>query len=102
MLLKNANGNKSVSFTMMITSFIVVTLWLLVSIVSKIGHIEIRQFSGTEAALYLGPIMSLYWGRRWQEMKAGNVAVAAAATVATAAVSSTDSTTSTTDTSDQV
>lgn len=67
MLLKNSSGQKSASFTMMIVAFAVVTLWLLVSIVAKIGHIEIRQFSGSEAMAYLTPILALYWGRRWQE-----------------------------------
>lgn len=69
MLLKNTDGEKSVSFTMMVVAFTVVTLWLLVSVIAKIGHIEIRQFSGTEAMAYLGPILALYWGRKGQTQK---------------------------------
>ena len=56
---------------MMLVAFSVVTLWLLVSIVAKIGHLEIRPFSGSEAMAYLTPIIALYWGRRWAEDKAG-------------------------------
>lgn len=69
MLLKNSAGNKSASYTMMIVAFVVVTLWLLVSIVAKVGNIEIRAFSGSEAMSYLTPILALYWGRRWSEDK---------------------------------
>jgi hypothetical protein len=71
MLLKNSSGTKSASYTMMIVAFVVVTLWLTVSIVAKIGHLEIRAFSGSEAMAYLTPILALYWGRRWSEDKAG-------------------------------
>lgn len=67
MLLKNSDGKKSASFTMMITGFIVVTLWLLVSIVQKIGNIQIRQFSSTEAMAYLSPLLLLYFGRRYTD-----------------------------------
>jgi hypothetical protein len=67
MLLKNSSGQKSASFTMMIVGFIVVTLWLLVSIVAKVGHIEIREFSGSEAMAYFSPLAALYFGRRWQD-----------------------------------
>lgn len=70
MLLKNSAGTKSASYTMMIIAFVVVTLWLTVSIVAKIGHLEIRAFSGSEAMAYLTPILALYWGRRWNEDKA--------------------------------
>lgn len=69
MLLKNSSGTKSASFTMMVIAFAVVTLWLLVSIVAKVGGLEIRPFSGSEAMSYLTPILALYWGRKWQEGK---------------------------------
>jgi hypothetical protein len=49
--------------------FTVVTLWLLVSIVSKIGHIEIRQFDAGTAMGYLTPLLALYFGRRWTDGK---------------------------------
>jgi hypothetical protein len=69
MFLKNTAGEKSASLTMMIIGFIVVTLWLLVSIVSKIGHLEIRPFSSSEAMSFLVPLMTLYFGRRFTDGK---------------------------------
>lgn len=67
MLLENSAGQKSASFTMMIIGFIIITLWLLVSIVAKIGSFEIRPFSGAEAASYFTPLAALYFGRRWTD-----------------------------------
>ena len=69
MLLKNSSGQKSASFTMMIVGFSVVTLWLLVSIVARIGHLEIRPFSSAEAMSYFSPLALLYFGRRFQDGK---------------------------------
>ena len=69
MFLKNTAGAPSASFTMMIIGFIVVTLWLFVSIVAKIGHLEIIPFSGSEAMNYFSPFALLYFGRRWKDGK---------------------------------
>jgi hypothetical protein len=69
MLLKNSSGEPSGSWTMVWIGFLVVTLWLLISIVSKIGHFEIRPFSATEAMAYLTPLLTLYFGRRWTDAK---------------------------------
>ncbi len=63
-MLKNSDGKKSFSFTMVAIGFSIVSLWLLVSIVAKIGHVDIRAFSGSEASLYLAPLLALYYGRR--------------------------------------
>lgn len=68
-VLKNTDGKPSASFTMMIVGFTVVTLWLLLSIVEKIGGFQIRPFNGSEATLFLVPLFSLYYGRRSQEIK---------------------------------
>ena len=68
MMLKNADGKPSSSFTMMIISFSVVTLWVLLSIIENIGPLKIRPFAGADAMLYLAPILSLYWGRKQQEL----------------------------------
>lgn len=69
MWLKNTSGQKSASLTFASVGFTVVTLWLLVSIVSKIGHIEIRQFDAGTAMGYLTPLLALYFGRRWTDDK---------------------------------
>lgn len=69
-VLKNTDGKPSASFTMVIVGFTVVTLWLLLSIVEKIAGFQIRPFNGSESALFLGPLYTLYFGRRGQELKA--------------------------------
>lgn len=71
-MLKNSDGQKSSSFTMMIVSFTVVTLWLLLSTVEGFGSIKIRAFSGSDAMAYLTPILALYWGRRKQQQDTTN------------------------------
>jgi hypothetical protein len=66
---KNTSGQNSASLTFVTIGFIVVTLWLLASIVSKIGHIEIREFDSAAAMGYLTPLLALYFGRRWTDGK---------------------------------
>lgn len=82
--LKNTDGTKSASFTMMIIAFSVVTLWLLLSIATKLGPVTIRPFSGGEAMAYLTPILALYWGRRQQEVSAKTITAAPTLPTATA------------------
>lgn len=66
---KNTLGQQSASLTFVTVGFVVVTLWLLVSILSKIGHIEIRSFDSAQAMGYLVPLLALYFGRRWTDGK---------------------------------
>lgn len=73
MWLKNTAGQPSASLTFAFIGFIVVTLWLVVSIVAKIGNIEIRQFDSGQAMGYLLPLLALYWGRRWTDGKGGSL-----------------------------
>ena len=68
-LLKDTNGKHSASYTMMIATFLVVLLWLLLSIFAKLGHIEIRAFSGAEAMQMLSHLYFLYFGRRYTDTK---------------------------------
>lgn len=65
--IKDTTGSPSASLTFATIGFFVVTLWLVVSIVSKIGHIDIRQFDGGGAMGYLTPLLALYFGRRWTD-----------------------------------
>lgn len=65
-LLKNSDGKKSVSYTMLVATFAVLTLWLTLSIFAKIHHLEIREFDAGSATVWFAPIASLYFGRRWQ------------------------------------
>lgn len=63
----DTNGNKSASLTMAVVGFVVVTLWLLISIFAKIGNLQIREFDATGAMAYLTPLLALYFGRRWTD-----------------------------------
>jgi len=78
-LLKQSDGRPSASFTMMIIGFIVVTLWLLVSIVEEAFGIQIREFSGSEAMSYLTPLCTLYFSRRWTDRASGGSTTSAGA-----------------------
>lgn len=63
-LLKGSDGKESVSFTMLIISFIVVTFWLVISIVEGIAGIAIRPFDAATAMAYFTPIAMLYFSRK--------------------------------------
>ncbi len=68
-LLKQSDGRPSVSFSMMLVSFTVVTLWLTASIVEQAWGLQIREFSAAEAMAYFTPIATLYFSRRWTDRK---------------------------------
>jgi len=68
-LLKQSDGRPSASFTMMIISFVVITLWLIASIFEELWGIKIRPFDAASATAYFSPLMLLYFGRRWSDSK---------------------------------
>lgn len=68
-LLKQSDGRPSVSFSMMLISFAVITLWLTASIVEQAWGLQIREFSAAEAMAYFTPIATLYFSRRWTDRK---------------------------------
>lgn len=59
----------SITRTLMIISFTVVTIAYVLSIVEKIGVLSIRPFDSTACITYMTPLLSLYFGRRWTDMK---------------------------------
>lgn len=67
--MKNTEDKPSVSLTMMFITFVVSILWLLLSIFAKIGHLEIRSFDGVQVSSLLGPLIALYFGRRYSDNK---------------------------------
>lgn len=81
--LKNTKGEPSASLSFVTIAFTVVTLWLVVSIVNKLGNIEIRQFDAATAMGYLTPLLALYFGRRWTDGKSTLDIDPASATMAT-------------------
>lgn len=69
MWIKSTEGKPSASLTFATVGFIVVTLWLVASIVAKVGKVEIREFDGNSAMAFLAPLLALYFGRRWTDGK---------------------------------
>jgi len=66
---KDAKGRASVSTTLVLIAFIATTVAYILSIVSKIGPVEIRAFDVGAAGVYLSPLLLLYFGRRATEAK---------------------------------
>lgn len=65
-LLRNSTGKKSVSYTMMVITFTVCTIWLSLSMFQKVFHLDVREFDATAATIWFAPLAGLYFGRRWQ------------------------------------
>lgn len=77
--LKDSSGFPSVTVTFVTIAFWVTTLWFIVSIIHKVGPVEFHAFDPVAATSYLGPILGLYFGRKFTDAKynAGNAAVVA-------------------------
>lgn len=71
MWITSSSGKKSASLTFATIGFIIVALWLLVSIVEHIGPFKVRAFNAGEAMIFLGPLLANYFGRRWTEDVSG-------------------------------
>lgn len=65
--IRDASGHRSVSVTLLAVSFIVTTIAFVLSLFSKIGPVEIRSFDVGACSVYLVPILSLYFGRKWSD-----------------------------------
>jgi hypothetical protein len=73
MFLKNEDGKQSVSLTMMFAAFVVMLFWLVASICLKD---KVREFDASTASGFLGPLIALYFGRRWTDAKTGSTLAA--------------------------
>ncbi len=71
-LLKDSNGKKSLSYTMVVWAFFAVLCWMIVSMAEQPLGIKVREFSGSESAMFLTPIYALYFGRKHTKTKAEN------------------------------
>lgn len=69
--LKDTAGYPSVTVTFVTIAFWVTTFWFVVSIVHKLGPVEFRAFDPAAASAYLGPLLALYFGRKWTDAKLG-------------------------------
>lgn len=66
-LLKDSDGKKSVSYTMVVITFGVLTLWLTLSMFTKVVHVDIREFDASGASMWFAPIATLYFSRKWHQ-----------------------------------
>jgi hypothetical protein len=66
-LLKDSDGKKSVSYTMVVITFTVLTMWLTLSMFTKVVHVDIREFDASGASLWFTPIATLYFSRKWHQ-----------------------------------
>jgi hypothetical protein len=70
--IKDSAGNASATVTFAAIAFWVTTLAYLLSIVEKIGPLEVRPFDVAACGTYMIPILGLYFGRRWTDAKLGS------------------------------
>ena len=66
-LLKDSEGKKSVSYTMLVLTFLVCTTWLSLSMFQKVFHLDVREFDASGATIWFAPIATLYFSRKWQQ-----------------------------------
>lgn len=69
--IRDSKGHGSVTVTFVTVAFFVTTLAYVLSIVSKIGPLEIRPFDVSACSSYFIPLLTLYFGRKWTEAKHG-------------------------------
>lgn len=65
LLFKKTNGQPSWSLTFAVISFAATTLWLILSIFVNIHGVDIRPFNGSDATLYLFPLIGNYFGAKF-------------------------------------
>jgi hypothetical protein len=64
---RGSDGNASVSTTFVLIAFWVTTIAYILSIFESIGPVKIRAFDAAAASVYLVPLLTLYFGRRYTE-----------------------------------
>lgn len=69
MWIKNTAGEKSVSLTMTLVTFVVVIFWMVISIFENPFGVKTVPFDATAAMTVLSPLLALYWGRRHSDTK---------------------------------
>lgn len=68
-ILKDSQGQGSVTVTLMLVSFWITTFSYIASALGKIGDVEFKDFDSAAAGAYLIPILTLYFGRKWTDSK---------------------------------
>lgn len=67
--MRGDKGVASVSATLVFVSFLVTTVAYLFSTVEGIGDIKFREFDVAACSAYFVPILTLYFGRKWTDVK---------------------------------
>lgn len=67
--MRDSNGLRSASVTLLWISFLVTTVVYLLSLVETIGTLKIRPFDVAAASTYFIPILTMYTGRKWTKAK---------------------------------
>ena len=68
-LIKDAKGYGSVSVTLVMIAFWLVSFAYLTSVIDHIGPIKFKTFDVAAATAYFTPILAVYFGRRWTDAK---------------------------------
>lgn len=71
--IKNSEGKPSASLTMTLVAFISVILWFAAWIIGTGFGLPIPPFDAATAMGLLGPLLTLYFGRRWTSNDAGQI-----------------------------
>tara|TARA_Y100000310_G_scaffold345054_1_gene461442 strand:- start:1825 stop:2106 length:282 start_codon:yes stop_codon:yes gene_type:complete len=69
MWIKNSDGDRSATVTLMWIAFIVTTIAYIASMFVQIGPVVFRPFDVGATSTYFIPILTLYGGRRWTNAK---------------------------------
>jgi len=69
-LLRKADGEKSLSATVVLIPFWVIMILYTLSAFESLGPIKIREFNVEGAGMLLSMTLANYWGRRHTETKA--------------------------------
>ena len=69
--IKDSSGYGSVTVTLVFVAFWVTTAAYVLSIFEKVGGVQVRPFDVAACSSYLGPILAVYFGRKWTDAKFG-------------------------------
>jgi len=67
--IKNSKGEQSVSLTMVVVSFILVSILYVLSAFDSIGNVKLRTFDSTATSIYFVTVCGLYFGRKQTDKK---------------------------------
>jgi len=77
MYLKDSDGKKSLSVTMVVVAFFVFLIAYILSIFEKLGPLSIRPFDVAACSSFFIPLLTLYFGRRWTSASVTKAMIAA-------------------------